>query len=282
MSLGIFTHIWVVSFVLFAMSFTTEASVNQSQSDSDISMLDNISTTSQRPLLVYNVSGSNSWYPYFIANRPDAPGIISELLPKILHLAQINGKTIDLPPMRTNKALTTGLLDFDVVSPSWFANEDLGPEFVQSISIMSIAEHVVTLEKNLEQWRELDNIYGKEIGTIRGYLYHDDKQFTRFDFASEKELVRALHRGRVEAVISGDYPALYWSAQLKLPIKLAALHSQGFLVVRLRKEHQSFLPELNSAIKALKNDGVIDALIKKYTHPIEKVSASGEEIRKYD
>jgi polar amino acid transport system substrate-binding protein len=221
------------------------------------------------PILKYSVSGSSSWYPYYIPNNPESPGLISELLPKLLAHAHIQGQNIPLPPNRTNQALDKGTLDFDIVSPSWFEHGDFGPLFVKSDPIMTITERIITLPKHQSRWMDIANIKDKEIGTVMGYLYHDDGDFIRADFKSEQELIKALHRGRIQAAISGDYTALYWSAKLGLPIALAAEHSTGDLVFRLRKERAELLPAINSAIAALKADGTIDGLIDKYTHTLE-------------
>lgn len=218
--------------------------------------------------LKYNITGSYSWYPYFIANQPQAPGIVTELIPMILALANIEGEILALPPKRTNNALETGLLDFDIVSPSWFEQQDFGPLFVKSSPIMQITEYVVTLPENVSKYTDIGQIKGKEIGTVRGYLYHDDKDFIRADFTSEQELVKALDKHRIEAIIAGNYPALYWSTQLKIPVGLAAVHSDGDLVFRLRKEHAGLLPAINQAIAKLKANGQIDEIINKYTQTL--------------
>ena len=84
----------------------------------------------------------------------------------------------------------------------------------------------------------------------------------------ERELIKALHKNRIEAAISGDLPALYWSNKLDQKIALAAVHSNGVLVMRLRKEHHLLLPQINAAIAHLKADGTINAIIDKYTKPI--------------
>lgn len=224
-----------------------------------------LANNSNMPILKYSVSGSSSWYPYYIPNNPESPGLISELLPQLLSRAKIQGQNIPLPPNRTNQALDKGTLDFDIVSPSWFEHGDFGPMFVQSEPIMAIKEHLITLEQNQSQWADMSSVKGKEIGTVMGYLYHNDKDFIRVDFKSEQELIKALHRGRIQAAISGDDTALYWSNQLKLPIAFGAEHSSGFLVFRLRKERADLLARINDAIAELKADGTIDQLIAKYT-----------------
>ncbi|MCC4833757.1 transporter substrate-binding domain-containing protein [Shewanella sp. 10N.7] len=223
------------------------------------------SFASMATVLKYNVNGSSSWVPYYIPDAADNSGILGELVPLILSTAKIKIEKHNYPPRRTNQALKTGLLDFDFVSPSWFPEGEMGKEFIRSSPILSIQENIITLEENQSQWADVDKITGESIGTVRGYLYHDDDVFTRVDFASEKQLIKALHKDRVKAAISGDLPALYWAKQLKMPIALAAVHSSGVLVMRLRKEHSSVMPRINMAIAQLQNDGTIQAIVDKYT-----------------
>lgn len=225
-------------------------------------------------VLKYNTNASSSWVPYYIPGQPDSPGILGELIPQILTLANIKNEKHNYPPKRTNQALDNGDLDFDIISPSWLPHGEMGPKFVRSTSMFTIKENIITLPSKAQQWADIAYIKGKRIGTVRGYLYHDDKEFIRVDFLSERELVRALHKGRIEAAISGDLPALYWSKEHGLPITLASVHSEGELVIRLRKEHAALLPKINDAISTLKTNGTIDALINKYTlsHFDEKLS----------
>ncbi|QYK14368.1 transporter substrate-binding domain-containing protein [Shewanella rhizosphaerae] len=216
-------------------------------------------------VLSYDVNGSSSWYPYFIPETTKDPGILAELVPQIFALTPVRLDAKHYPPKRTNQALATGGLDFDVVSPSWFEGGELGDAFVQSQPIFAIKEHVVVLAGNQEQWMDINKIRGQEIGTVRGYLYHDDSEYTRIDFKSERELIIALQKGRIQAAIAGDLTALYWAKELEVPIALAAVHSDGVLVIRLRKEHQALLGQINHAISLLRSQGVIDALLAKYT-----------------
>ncbi|SIQ46307.1 amino acid ABC transporter substrate-binding protein, PAAT family [Shewanella morhuae] len=238
----------LIKFALFIIFFTQQPAFAQS--------------------LKYNITGSYSWYPYFIDHQAEAPGMITELIPMILSLAKIEAEILDLPPKRTNNALETGQLDFDIVSPSWFVKQDLGPLFVKSTPIIKIIEYVVTLPENVSQYNDINQIKGKHIGTVRGYLYHDDKDFIRADFTSEQELVKALDKHRVDAIIAGNYPVLYWSTQLGIPVALAAVHSDGDLVFRLRKEHVNLLPAINQAIATLRANGKIDEIVKKYTQTL--------------
>jgi polar amino acid transport system substrate-binding protein len=222
-------------------------------------------TVQANTALKYNVNASSSWVPYYITESSKEPGILGELIPLLLAKANIEIEKHNFPPKRTNYALDNGLLDFDFVSPGWFPNQELGTLFVQSNPIIAIQENIITLEEKANDWQSIDNIKGKEIGTVRGYLYHDDAEFIRVDFTSERDLIRALYKNRVCAAISGDLPALYWAKKLNNPITLAAIHSKGHLVMRLRKEHAALLPQINAAIAELELNGTTQSIIDKYT-----------------
>jgi polar amino acid transport system substrate-binding protein len=223
------------------------------------------STVQANTALKYNVNASSSWVPYYIPDSSVEPGILGELVPLLLAKANIAIEKHNFPPKRTNYALDKGLLDFDFVSPSWFPNQELGSLFVQSDPIIAIKENIITLEEKAKDWQNIDQIKAKEIGTVRGYLYHDDAEFTRVDFLSERDLIKALHKNRVDAAICGDLPALYWAKKLNSPITLAAIHTQGHLVMRLRKEHAALLPRINAAIAEFKQNGTTQRIIDKYT-----------------
>ena len=214
--------------------------------------------------LRYDPSGSSNWLPYYINNAHN-PGIVGELLPIILEHANIYGVEVTLPPKRTLQAIERGDLDFDIISPSWFADHDVGEQFVLSKPLFKVNEHYIYLPGTKFSHR---NVAKQPIGTVRGYLYHNENQLIRQDHPSEKQLIIALQRKRVNYAICGDLPALYWSKKLGLTVELGPLHSSGFLHLRLRKEHQALLPQINSAIDWVKQQGLINSILDKYS-PID-------------
>lgn len=221
--------------------------------------------------LSYNVHASYTWVPYYIPQTPNMPGIVIEIIPQILAQANIEGTAKSYPPRRTKYALDKGFLDFDIVSPSWFKDTKTEENFVLSSPFLPIESYLVTLEKNAGKWMSARPMTRQEIGTVLGYIYHNDNEFIRADFHSEKDLIKGLAMGRVEAAIIGKYPAIYWSRELLVPIRLARVHSSGNLVLRLRKEHQDLLPQINEAIKRLKQQGIIKAIVNKYATAMPEI-----------
>lgn len=210
--------------------------------------------------LRYNLAASESWYPYYIPDE-DKPGILGELIPLILEKASIHGIELRFPPKRTIYAMENGLLDFDVVSPAWFPDGDAGEQFVFSHKLFGIEEYYASIDGT----QLAPMVYKEEVGTILGYYYFDDNTFTRIDFASEKELVLALQKNRIERILIGDLPAKYWANKLNVSIRLDQLHTKGVLKIRLNKSKIHLLPLLNKAITELKQSGIIDKIVSKYT-----------------
>lgn len=222
----------------------------------------------QFPVLKYNVTGSGNFYPYYIDNRRN-PGILPEVIAQILTRANIDAEHIELPAKRTVKYLHLGNIDFDVISRAWLSEQEQKSDlFRYSENLFAIEEYLVSLEENIQNWQQLRDLTKQPVGTVLGYYYYDDKRFKRVDFHSEKELIKALKMNRIEVIIIDKLSAKYWANQLDASIAFGARHSNGYLQIRLRSEHQAMLPVINDAIRSLKKDGTIEAIISKYTKTI--------------
>jgi ABC-type amino acid transport substrate-binding protein len=222
----------------------------------------------QPPVLKYNVTGSGNYFPYYTNDKRE-PGILPEIIMRVMQLADIQAKHVELPAKRTVKYLHLGHIDFDVISLEWLSQtEKQNPQFIYSDSLFTIEEYLVSLKNNVTNWQQLEAIKNKPVGTILGYYYYDDNHFKRVDFSSEKQLIEALKLKRIEVVILDKLPALYWAQQFNADIDFGALHSLGNLKIRLRAEHQALLPKINMAIDELKQSGRLDAIINKYTKNI--------------
>ncbi|KAF7788712.1 hypothetical protein PRUB_a1758 [Pseudoalteromonas rubra] len=220
--------------------------------------------TREAVTLKYSISGSGTFYPYF-TNDPQHPGILPDLVTRILTQSALAGENIVLPAKRTNRYLESGKIDFDLISPAWLkASQLTDPQFVFSDAMLLIREYVVTRAATTP----VNSLAGRMVGTVRGYYYHDDDEFVRADFESERALLQALKKGRIDMAIIGDLPAQYWSAQDKVTLHFNQLHSQGTLHIRLRAEHAHLLPVLNRAIQTLRDTGQITRIETDYLQRI--------------
>ncbi|MEI8625752.1 transporter substrate-binding domain-containing protein [Pseudoalteromonas sp. B137] len=191
--------------------------------------------------------------------------ILPEIIEKVLDDANIIASHIDLPTKRITKYLQDEIIDFDVISLEWLSKSERNdPRYVFSEPLIYATEMIVTLPKNAQHWQSADSLKGKNIGTVLGYYYFNDNTFERVDFPSEKELMTALSRNRVEAALVGKLTALYWAKQLGINIAFGAQHSHGFLRIRLLSKHKELLPQINLAIKNLHAQGYIKTIEDKY------------------
>ncbi|BED90424.1 hypothetical protein PspMM1_28920 [Pseudoalteromonas sp. MM1] len=221
-----------------------------------------------QPVLKYNITASGSHYPYS-TNNPKLPGILPEVIEQVLKTAHINAEHVDLPAKRITKYLSDGLIDFDVISLSWLPeSERKNSHYVFSNPLLSVSESIISSAQNTQQWQTVASLQNKNVGTVLGYYYHNDKEFNRVDFPSEKELITALNLNRVDVAIAGDLPALYWANKLGIEIAFGAQHSYGLMRIRLISKHADLLPAINIAIDTLNKEGFIKQVEDKYMQSI--------------
>ena len=219
---------------------------------------------SNTAFLKYNVNGSGSYYP-FHTNNPDRPGILPEIINKILDETGITAQHINLPTKRIAKYLINETIDFDIISLKWLNEQERNSShFIFSDPLVMATEVLVSRPENEADWNSLDNVKDKNVGTVLGYYYHDDDMFNRVDFPSEKELIIALDRKRIDVIIIDKLSANYWANQLGIDIAQGALHSHGLLKIRLLSKHKKLLPRINQAIKKLHSQGIIKQIENKY------------------
>lgn len=233
-----------------------------------LALLGSAKSVAIEPTLKYDLSGSSMWVPYFMED-PRKPGILGELVPQILVKAGVKGQQVMLPAARMVVALEKGDIDFDIISPSWFSHREFTSKYVLSEPLVPIAEYIVQLAATTSKITKMEDIAGRRIGTVRGYYYHNDNDFDRVDFSSEKQLIQALKSNRISYAIIGDLPAKYWSNQLGVAINLSVLHSQGYLHIRLRNEHAPLLNQLNKAIFSLKEAKIVNDVTQKYVNALQ-------------
>lgn len=232
-----------------------------------LSSLPNIAAQSNNTLK-YNISSSGSHYPFY-TNNPKRPGVLPEIIEKVLIDANISASHESLPAKRITKYLNEGIIDFDVISLDWLPqSERNNTKYVFSDPLITVTEMLVTLPENTKKWQHVSNIEGKNVGTVLGYYYHNADTFKRVDFPSEKELIEALVRKRVDVAIIGELPTLYWSQKLNINIGFGAQYSHGFLRIRLLSKHKHLMPIINKVIKNLHSIGYINNIAEKYMKEI--------------
>ena len=215
----------------------------------------------EAPTLYFDLGKKGGWVPFRNAEKNGGTSIFTDLSKALQANTGIQFKTVNFPQKRAAKALMDGIVDFDFSCLEWFEDNDPGPGFVVTESFFEITEHIVTLKENSHLFPTGESIFGKPIGTISGYFYFDDNKFSRIDFLNENQLILGLKKNRLKAVILERETAKYWAKLNNTEIAFAALHTNGNLVMRLKKEHSALIPLLNQAIQIMKTSGELQAIL---------------------
>ncbi len=217
--------------------------------------------------LTYDVSGSGAWAPYFMTEAEDHNyGIMPELMEALFTEAGLSVEPVNYPPKRTVSYLLKGELDMDIINLEWLPEDALRQPFVYSDNLIEVKEFYIARPGfNADAFFQQKAQKRQSVGMVRGYYYHNQSDYMRVDFPSEKALIEALKKERVDMIICGDLPALYWAKPQNIDLNLVKLHSKGHLKLRLRKELAPILPKLNQAIQKLHNNGTIEQILTAYT-----------------
>ena len=166
---------------------------------------------STQSALRFDLGENTGWVPYRVGKSVDQAGILSELVVLIEEYSGIKFESVNWPMRRAEFALIKGIVDFDFICTAWFQGGTYGRNFVISEPLFEINEYVITLKDKKHLFPTLESIYTKPIGTIAGYFYFDDYQFTRVDFRDEESLLKALKYERVDAIILEYETAKHWA-----------------------------------------------------------------------
>jgi ABC-type amino acid transport substrate-binding protein len=216
--------------------------------------------------LTYDVSGSDAWAPYFMLDDQGREyGIMPELTKAIFELAQLQATSVNYPPKRTATSIQQGTLDMDIINPEWISDRQLRDSFVYSDSIIEVKEYYMAKQDfDAERFFTLKNKELQSVGMVRGYYYHNDKDYQRINFPSERVLLEAIDKDRVNVIICDNLTASYWRKANTAPLALLKIHSQGYLKLRMRPELAPIIPHLNRAIAQLHRDGTVNKILAKY------------------
>ncbi len=216
----------------------------------------------QEPLR-YDVVGKTNWAPYFTQNE-EHPGIIVEVIEEVLSEANIPLQPIQSTKHATPNAIENGEVDVDVISPSWFKDNQIPDDFVMSARIIPIAEFIVYRAEDANKWPSKKSLYDRHVGVVKGYKYHDEKNYIRDEYASERDLLLALTKNKVDVAIVGELPFYYWANTLRINLKRGPLHSRGYLHIRLGKDNTKYLKPINKAIVTMQQSGEINRIFESY------------------
>ncbi|MEH6403966.1 MAG: transporter substrate-binding domain-containing protein [Sneathiella sp.] len=232
--------------------------------------------TQERATLSYSVDYSSGYFPYVTPDREN-PGIIVELIQKILRKANIDGQQFTFPYKRGSEFFRSGKVDMSWSNPDWFPGKRFPSGSIGTEYIIKVRDILIYRPEQEWQWRDALSILSKPVGTVRGYRYHDEQRIERIDVANEEKLVQMVSLDRIDVAIINEYAARYFVKKQNARITFGATHSMGSLKLRLQEKHKHLLPKLNAAIKSLREDGTIALIVQKYLYSLKDYAAVGAE-----
>lgn len=177
---------------------------------------------------------------------------------------------------RIENALETGKVDIICnANPEWYANASrLGwtREFYPQI------ERVISL-KDVADIRQVDDMAGRRIGTIRGYSYPGLEHLwaagrtARVDESRLDFLVKSLQKHLTDVAISSELEVAWWAKSNPQEAKLLKQHpvtiSYMPTMCAVSPHSTVSVERLNQGIEALKRSGKINAVLKSYAWQAE-------------
>ncbi len=226
----------------------------------DVSTSENGAPLVKNEMLFYDLGLNGGWIPYQEGSQAGSSGVFEDVIALIAKHSGLKFKTVNFPPRRAKKALETGLVDFDFISPSWF-DKPIDPKlYVLTQPLFDVSEYFITrTDKNITLPGEHD-YFGMNIGTVAGYIYKNSDKFTRVDLLNENKLIIGLKNDRFDIAILEREAAKHWAKVNGVKIEFPLLHTHGFLHIRLRADKSHHLVSINKAISLIKENGELQAV----------------------
>ncbi len=218
-------------------------------------------------------TGLPEWAPWQIYEGTGVTGIVVDIM---LEYAARLGYTVQyeqLPQNRMLEGFKAQTLDLEPASnPAWRAEYD-------DISVYSIPYYptmdVMFMRKgNGLKPSSIQDFRGLRMGCVLGYYYSQGLQeelesgaITRDDAPTDSNNLQKLLAGRVDVIIIEKTVALYLMKQSGIApaeVELVYEHSRADLSVRLHKNKEALLPELNAALAAMIAEGFVQEVVDKY------------------
>ncbi|KGJ89766.1 substrate-binding periplasmic protein [Colwellia psychrerythraea] len=216
--------------------------------------------------------GDHNSAPYAIEKGEQlSAGIIKDIATEIAGELDITITFAKTPRKRIERYLESNTIHVELItSPAWLSNSE---KLQWSETIFIERDIMVVKADNPKQYNGLVDFRGMIIGTIRGYKYpklqpfFDKDYFIRYDVSNLNVNFIRLELDRIDALVDADILINYQLMQNKnshifkvLPLTV----SQQNIRAALSPNAPVTINQFNQALKKLKDQGVIAAILKKY------------------
>lgn len=230
----------------------------------------NTSAASDQKTFRFNIS-PNGYPPYLIVDQGGPSGIIWDVVSVIGQRLGYDVVPKKVPRKRVDQMLHDGLIDGTSRAREWTDNPE---RFLFTDSVVPIQEVFFVLKDSELDYESPQDLYSKTIVTHLGYKYpalqvhFDAGNIKRFDVSRHREMFTfVLHGDRFDAAVA-DRLVGQWILKkegLEDQFRSTALGiSQLDFRIMLRKDSQEFADAFNAELRAIRENGELDAILAKY------------------
>jgi len=232
----------------------------------------NLLEAKEQPKEINFSFGSHNGAPYIIKNNNKViGGVIWDIAHELSKELNAQAKFLNIPRKRQASFLEKGETDVLLISnPIWLNNTKKliwsNPLFNESDVLVTLADKPLTLNSK-------QDLYGLNIGAIRGYKYPsidkyiEQKYITRHDVREIDANIKKLLLSRIDAFIDSSILINYRLLKRKDANKFKV----SSLIISTHQVYAAISPKspikpkiIIAALEKLKNNGVIEAILNKY------------------
>lgn len=240
-----------------------------------VSLSSSLSAMVEHPQKIIFSFGSHNGAPYAITSGNNLiGGVIWDIANELADELNAQAHFVNIPRKRQSNYLTEGETDVILISnPKWLSNEG---GLIWSEALFEELNVVVTLSDCPLIIKSKQDLHGLSIGTIRGYKYpliEDDitqNLITRYDVRELDANIGKLLLARIDALIDSSILINYRLSKEENEnrFQVAPLIISKHEVYAAISPKSSIAPKkIAEALKKLKEQGVIEAIMQKYKHP---------------
>lgn len=219
-------------------------------------------------------AASDIWSPFFLVSNSQFSGIGPDILTEITRRTGDSISFQRFPNKRTIIMFNEKKIDMMVLDSPLWNDPNNSKSMVFSNEVMSVQEYVYFLKDNYIEVKKPVDFRGKTVNILRGYVYPVFQNafkrgiVNKNEISYESNLIKTLMAKRCSAIFMDSVAFRYIISQLgydKKLFKRGLQLSDTKLGFKIRREKAHILPRFNKAIAAMKKDGTIKRIIKKYT-----------------
>ncbi len=222
-------------------------------------------------ILKISYSRSSSEPYVLIDKRELTGGVLKELMDAISQQSGLSMEYVLTAKRNQGKAMQEGKIDgVCLINPSDEASSD---DYLWTVPLYTEEDVLIVRKDKAKNFRSLESLFGFKVGTIEAHHhpkldpYFKKNAIERIDNKKLANNINQLRFGVIDAVVDTKLSVGYCMNKKKIDDRFVISNKvidQQDLHCMFRKDMSVSIDKINSALQALKDNGVIDKIISKY------------------